>query len=82
MSYHQLWRKTEPLEGVLGAHIEVRCRWTKRGWTAYRVETGCLGGIKSVHPLKTKGGRLVQSWDGMGDLTEKINELIARKEIQ
>lgn len=81
MSSVELFHNTYPLETV-GVHRELRYRWTEHGFTAYEVDTGSQGGIKSLRVLRTRDGRPVRSQDGVGDLIEIVEKLAAAKRLK
>lgn len=75
MNTAELYFATDDIsDSLLGVHRQVRTRYVKhKGWVAYVVNTGSMGGIESVRVMKTTNGKSIRSWEGKGDLIEKIN---------
>ena len=76
---------TYPLPDIVGVFLgELRWRMTRWGATAYVIERGPCGGIKSARVLRTKAGAVVccPNWyAGAGDLIEEIERLTKAKRI-
>lgn len=87
MTTLELWLATDEIsESIHPCALEIRAREIKRQdgariWVAYTVCTGSTGGIASMKSLKETNGKRVESFEGKGDLIEKINALIAKKKL-